>query len=90
MHPDTIIGALIIGLFIGALARLVVPGKQDIGILMTIVVGLVGTFIGLFIGAGIGSGRVLTFILEVAVGAALVWLMSAFGARTATRSRRHV
>ena len=90
MHPDTIIGALVIGLFIGALARLVVPGKQDIGILMTIVVGLVGTFIGLFIGAGIGAGRVLTFILEVAVGAALVWVMSAFGARTAGRAHRHV
>jgi uncharacterized membrane protein YeaQ/YmgE (transglycosylase-associated protein family) len=86
MHPDTIIGALVIGLIIGALARLVVPGKQDIGILMTIVVGLVG----MFIGAGIGSGRVLTFILEVAVGAVLVWLMSAFGARTANRSRSHV
>ncbi len=90
MHPDTIIGAIVIGLIIGALARLVVPGKQDIGILMTLVVGLIGTFVGLFIGAGIGAGRVVTFILEVAVGAALVWLMTAVGSHSANRARRHV
>ena len=85
MHPDTIIGAIVIGLFIGALARLVVPGKQDIGILMTIVVGLVGTFVGLFIGAGIGAGRVVTFILEVAVGAVLVWAIAGISARSGNR-----
>lgn len=80
MHPDTIIGAIAIGLIIGALARLVVPGEQSMGILATILVGLVGTFGGLFIGAGIGAGRVITFLLEVAVGALVVWLFA--GART--------
>ena len=33
----TIIGAVLIGLIIGALARLVMPGKQSIGVIMTIV-----------------------------------------------------
>lgn len=80
MHPETIIGAIVIGLVIGALARLVVPGRQPMGILATLLVGLVGTFVGLFIGAGIGAGNVVTFILEVAVGALLVWLFA--GART--------
>ena len=36
------IGALILGLFAGLIARALVPGKQDIGFLLTIVLGLVG------------------------------------------------
>ena len=46
----TIVGLIIIGIVAGFLARLLVPGKQDIGILMTIVLGIVGSFIGGFLG----------------------------------------
>lgn len=45
-----IVSLLIIGLIAGALARLLIPGKQDIGILMTIVIGVVGSFVGGFLG----------------------------------------
>jgi uncharacterized membrane protein YeaQ/YmgE (transglycosylase-associated protein family) len=45
-----IISLIIIGLIAGALARLLVPGRQDIGIGMTIVLGIVGSFIGGFLG----------------------------------------
>jgi uncharacterized membrane protein YeaQ/YmgE (transglycosylase-associated protein family) len=45
-----IISLLIIGLIAGAIARLVVPGKQDISILGTIVLGIVGSFVGGFLG----------------------------------------
>ncbi len=45
-----IIGIIVIGLVAGALARLVVPGRQDISILMTIVLGIVGSFVGGFLG----------------------------------------
>ncbi len=45
-----IISLLIIGLIAGAVARLLIPGKQDIGILMTIVIGVVGSFVGGFLG----------------------------------------
>ena len=38
--------AIIIGLIIGALGRLIVPGKQDIPIWLTIVVGIVAALIG--------------------------------------------
>ncbi len=41
---------IIVGLIAGALARLLIPGKQDIGLLMTIVLGVVGSFIGGFLG----------------------------------------
>ena len=42
----TIISAIIVGLIIGALARLVMPGQQNIGIIMTIVLGVLGSLIG--------------------------------------------
>lgn len=45
-----IISLIVIGLIAGALARLLVPGKQDISIPMTIVIGIVGSFVGGFLG----------------------------------------
>lgn len=46
MTIEGIIGAIIIGLIIGALGRLIVPGKQNIPIWLTIVVGIVAALIG--------------------------------------------
>ena len=46
----TILGLIIIGLIAGLIARAVIPGKQSIGILMTIVLGIVGSFVGGFLG----------------------------------------
>jgi len=45
-----IISIIVIGLIAGALARLVVPGKQDLSIVATIVLGIVGSFVGGFLG----------------------------------------
>ena len=45
-----IISLIIIGLIAGALARLIVPGKQDMSIPMTILIGIIGSFVGGFLG----------------------------------------
>ncbi|MDT0259883.1 GlsB/YeaQ/YmgE family stress response membrane protein [Jatrophihabitans lederbergiae] len=45
-----IISLIVIGLIAGAIARLVVPGKQDLSIVATIILGIVGSFIGGFLG----------------------------------------
>lgn len=45
-----IVSILVIGLVAGALARLLVPGKQNISVAMTIVLGVVGSFVGGFLG----------------------------------------
>jgi uncharacterized membrane protein YeaQ/YmgE (transglycosylase-associated protein family) len=45
-----IISLIVIGLVAGALARLIVPGKQDMSIPMTILIGIIGSFVGGFIG----------------------------------------
>ncbi|GAA3343948.1 transglycosylase [Amorphoplanes nipponensis] len=54
MHVSGIITALIIGLIIGALGRLVVPGKQNIPIWLTMVIGVVAALIGTFIASALG------------------------------------
>jgi uncharacterized membrane protein YeaQ/YmgE (transglycosylase-associated protein family) len=45
-----IISIIIVGLIAGALARLIVPGKQDVSIPATILIGIVGSFVGGFLG----------------------------------------
>jgi uncharacterized membrane protein YeaQ/YmgE (transglycosylase-associated protein family) len=45
-----VVSIIVIGLIAGALARLVVPGRQNISILMTVVLGIVGSFVGGFLG----------------------------------------
>lgn len=42
----TILGWIVLGLVAGFVARAVVPGKDDIGILRTILLGIVGSFVG--------------------------------------------
>jgi len=45
-----ILTIIIVGLIAGALARLLVPGRQNISILATILLGIVGSFVGGFLG----------------------------------------
>jgi uncharacterized membrane protein YeaQ/YmgE (transglycosylase-associated protein family) len=44
-----IIGMVIVGLIAGALARLLMPGRDPMGIIMTIVLGIAGSFVGGFV-----------------------------------------
>ncbi|WP_406165248.1 GlsB/YeaQ/YmgE family stress response membrane protein [Streptomyces sp. NBC_00996] len=54
MEISGIISAILIGIIIGVLGRLVVPGRQRIGIMWTILVGIVAAFIGSGIAAAFG------------------------------------
>lgn len=45
---------ILIGLIVGLLARLVLPGKQAMGWIMTILLGIAGSFLGGFIGRAMG------------------------------------
>ncbi len=49
-----IISALIVGLIVGALGRLVVPGRQGLPIWLTIVVGIVAALIGTALAQAVG------------------------------------
>ena len=78
MTIAAIITWLIIGLVVGALGHLLVPGRQRIGILLTLLFGIVGAFIGGIVTAAIlGAGHlVITFIVSVAVAAVLIAVVS--------------
>ncbi|MGW0774771.1 GlsB/YeaQ/YmgE family stress response membrane protein [Streptomyces sp. NPDC002835] len=54
MEISGIISAIVIGVVIGVLGRLVLPGRQRIGVLWTIAVGIVAAFIGTALAAAIG------------------------------------
>ncbi|MFF8863954.1 GlsB/YeaQ/YmgE family stress response membrane protein [Streptomyces sp. NPDC015139] len=54
MEISGVISAIVIGLVIGVLGRLVVPGRQHIGVLWTIAVGIVAALLGSAIAAGFG------------------------------------
>jgi len=74
MTIGSIIGAIIIGLVLGVVGRLVAPGKQNIPIWLTIVVGIVAAFIGTFIARlfGVANTRGIDWIeliLQVVVAA---------------------
>ncbi|MBV9805134.1 MAG: GlsB/YeaQ/YmgE family stress response membrane protein [Solirubrobacterales bacterium] len=46
----TVIGLIIIGLVAGYIARAIVPGRQALGVMRTILLGIVGSFVGGFLG----------------------------------------
>ena len=72
------IGFLVAGLIIGALARLILPGKQNIGILWTLGLGVAGSVIGGTIASAIDTGDVweLNFIGFCAAVVASVALLA--------------
>jgi len=74
------IGFIIAGLIIGLLARLVLPGRQRIGLLWTIVLGILGSVVGGVIANLLGSGDIMELNVigfVVAVFAAVVLLAAA-------------
>jgi uncharacterized membrane protein YeaQ/YmgE (transglycosylase-associated protein family) len=72
--------ALIIsGLIIGALGRLAVPGRNPMGIGMTILLGIGGSLIGGLVSRALGLGTSLSFVAAVLAAAGLVYLVSGTG-----------
>ena len=71
------IGFIVAGLVIGLLARLLLPGRQKIGLVWTLVLGVVGSVIGGTIANLIGSGDImeldfLGFVFAVVASVALL------------------
>jgi uncharacterized membrane protein YeaQ/YmgE (transglycosylase-associated protein family) len=85
------IGFIIAGLVIGALARLFTPGKQKLGLLATLLLGLAGSVIGGTIASILGTGGIfelnfLGFIVAVISSVLLVGTAESLSARHQTRA----
>ena len=83
-----ILGLIVVGLIIGALARLVKPGKQRIGLLMTLLLGVGGAIIGGLIASLIGTGsifelNIIGFIVAVIAAVLLIGVAEGTGAKKA-------
>jgi uncharacterized membrane protein YeaQ/YmgE (transglycosylase-associated protein family) len=84
------IGFLVAGLVIGALARLFKPGRQNLGVVATLALGLVGSVIGGVVANALGTGdvmelNVLGFIVAVLAAMALIGVAESLFGRTRTR-----
>jgi uncharacterized membrane protein YeaQ/YmgE (transglycosylase-associated protein family) len=82
-----IIGVIVAGVIIGALARLVMPGRQPVGALITIVLGVLGVLIGYYLAAALGVEATsgidwLRWIISIIVA---VVLIAAYVAMTGRR-----
>ena len=55
---DTMIGFIVFGLFVGAVARLLKPGRQNLSLLATLGLGLVGSVIGGLVANILGTGSI--------------------------------
>lgn len=85
---EVIIGALLWGIIIGPLARLVLPGEQGISIGMTILLGALGALVGGIIYAALGGGETegidwVLHLVEIAVAAVAVAIYINMRARQA-------
>jgi uncharacterized membrane protein YeaQ/YmgE (transglycosylase-associated protein family) len=84
------IGFIVAGLIIGALARLIKPGKQNLGLLATLLLGLVGSVIGGVVASLLGTGDIfelnfLGFIVAVIASVLLVGTAEAVAGRRSMR-----
>ncbi|MDP9134351.1 MAG: hypothetical protein M3N56_05915 [Actinomycetota bacterium] len=87
------IGFIVAGILIGIIARLILPGRQRIGMLMTVLAGLLGSIAGGLIASWLGTGGIweLNFLGFIcAIGAAVLFVAAAEGLQLGGGDRRQL
>ena len=82
-----ILGLIVIGRVIGAIARLIKPGRQKLGLLWTLLLGLAGALIGGIIASVLGTGDIfelnfIGFIVAVIAAFLLIGVAEAGAGRS--------
>lgn len=74
-----IIGTIVLGLVVGAIARFVLPGEQKMGWILTCVLGIAGSLVAGFVGQAMGwyqAGQGAGWIASVVGAVVLLWVVS--------------
>ncbi|HZB66919.1 MAG TPA: GlsB/YeaQ/YmgE family stress response membrane protein [Ornithinibacter sp.] len=87
MDIGDILGLIVFGAVIGVLARIVLPGRQNISLVITVILGILGALIGYWLWGLIGEGdtRGIDWIRWFISIAAAALLVVAYGAMTGRR-----
>jgi uncharacterized membrane protein YeaQ/YmgE (transglycosylase-associated protein family) len=83
----SILWTLLIGLIIGAVAKLLMPGKDPGGIIVTMLLGVAGSFVATYLGRALGwyrDGSSAGFIMSVIGAMILLFIYRLFKGRPAT------
>lgn len=86
----TIISAIVVGAIIGALARFVMPGRQNLSVLMTVVLGIVGALLGSWLTSAFGYSNanggfaIIPFVVGVVVAIVLIAVYTGLTGRRGT------
>jgi uncharacterized membrane protein YeaQ/YmgE (transglycosylase-associated protein family) len=85
-----VIGIIIFGAIIGVLARLVLPGKQNINLVMTVILGIIGALIGYYLAGllGVKETKGIDWIRDIISVIVAAVLVAAYGAATGRRAVR--
>jgi uncharacterized membrane protein YeaQ/YmgE (transglycosylase-associated protein family) len=88
-----IIGFIVFGLVVGAIARIIVPGKQRLGIGGTLLLGVAGSIVGGVIASALGTGDIfelnfLGAVIAIITAALLIALVDGPRTRSGRRRRR--
>lgn len=86
-----IIGFLVFGLVVGALARLIKPGKQNLSIPMTLLLGVVGSLIGGVVATALGTGKftelnIIGAIVAIIAAVLLIGVFEGMSGKNRTRA----
>jgi uncharacterized membrane protein YeaQ/YmgE (transglycosylase-associated protein family) len=82
-----LIWEILIGLVVGALAKLIMPGKDPGGILVTIIIGIAGSIGATFLGQMIGwykQGQSAGFMMSVLGAVLILWIYRLVKSKAAT------
>ena len=80
-----VLGWILFGLIVGAIAKLLMPGSDPGGIIVTMLIGIVGSLIGGFIGRALGwygPNQGAGFLMSLVGAVILLWIYRVFVART--------